>query len=309
MIDVLTAIWNHVLGSPYGIGQILFRATPLILCALGAAVSFRSGLFNIGLEGQLLMGSLAGALTGVFLADFSSWLGLPLIFLATFSVGALFALAAGLLKVYRSVHEVVSTMMMNFVAIGITNFFTKAYCVPETTHTQEIGQKFWMAKFSAVFGVLGGSAANMLFILAILLTAAFFYVMTRTRFGLETKAMGYSLSVASYSGINIARRTLEVMVLSGGLAALGGLNFVLGHKHYFEMGFSSGVGFLAISVSLIGGNHPAGIVLAGLFFAFLEESALAINIHVPKEAIQVFEALLLMILLVILSRKARLRTA
>ena len=308
-MDILNTLWSRVFGSPYGIGQVLFRATPLILCALGASVSFRSGLFNIGLEGQLLVGSLCGALAANALGAVNAWIGLPLVFICAFLGGSFFALVGGYLKAKRNVHEVVSTMMLNFVAIGLTNFVTKIFAVPETTHTPEITPHLWAPRLSSALGIFQGSAVSILLFFALGLALLIFYVVYQTRFGLETKAMGHSSTVASYSDIDTDKRIFQVMALSGGLAAWAGLNFVLGYKHYFEMNFSSGVGFLAIAVSLIAGNHPLIIIPVALFFALLEETALAVNIHVPKEAVQVLEAGILMGLLFAVAKKSRLKAA
>ncbi len=309
MMDILSTLTQHLFGSSYGIGQVLFRATPMILCALGASISFRAGLFNIGLEGQLLVGSLCGALAAGALSGVSAWLGLPLVFFCAFLGGSSFALIAGYLRAKRNVHEVVSTMMLNFVAIGLTNFVTKVFAVPETTHTSEIAPHLWAPRLSRALGIFEGSAVNILLFFALALAVLVFYVVYQTRFGLETKAMGHSSVVASYSGIDIDKRIFQVMALSGGLAAWAGLNFVLGYKHYFEMNFSSGVGFLAIAISLIAGNHPLIIIVVSLFFALLEEAALAVNVHVPKEFIQVLEAAILMGLLFAAAKKSRLKTA
>jgi simple sugar transport system permease protein len=164
--------------------------------------------------------------------------------------------------------------------------------VPETLHTPEIhaGE---LPRLSSAFSAFHGSAANWAIVVVVLAAAAVRWFLFRTRGGYELRAVGLQPDAAEYAGIRASRVWFSALTMSGALAGLGGINFVLGYKHYYEDGFTGGAGFLGIAVALIGRNNPFGVLLAALFFATLSQGGLAINAMVPKQIVEVLQGIVI----------------
>ncbi len=287
-----------VFGNAYGIGQVLFRATPLLFTGLAVALGFRAGLFNIGAEGQLYVGAFAAALVGTALAGWPALLLVPLTILAGMLAGALWALPPAWLKARVGAHEVINTIMMNFIALALVQYFGHAAFVHATVHTPEIGPGARIPRLEAFADVFRGSPVNASLLLALVVALAVGFLLWRTRFGYELRAVGLSPSAAEYAGIRVPRMWITALCMSGAIAGLVGTNFVQGYKYYFEAGFSSGIGFLGIAVALLGRNHPAGIIVAALFFAALSYGGLIINTDVPKELVEILQAIVILFTIV-----------
>jgi general nucleoside transport system permease protein len=281
-------------GNPYGLGQVLYKATTLTFTGLAVAIGIRAGLFNIGGEGQLAAGGFLAALLGLMLpAGIPSLVALPLFILAAALGGGLVGAVPGVLKARFGAHEVITTIMLNFVVLALLSFFVATYLhVPETMHTREIatGQ---LPRFADVWEIFRGSAANATILIAAATVAASWWYLFRTRQGFELRAVGLQPDAAEYGGVNVGGVWWKAMALSGALAGLGGLNYVLGYKHYYEEGFAAGSGFLGIAVALVGRNHPVGVVLAALLFATLSQGGLAVNALVPKQMVDVLQAVVI----------------
>jgi len=291
-IFIYSKMFLSVFSNWYGVGQVLFKATPLIFSGLGMAIAFRGGIFNIGGEGQIYIGTLFIALSGIYL-KLPFFVLLPITILAGFIGGGLWGGIAGYLKARYNAHEVITTIMLNFIAIAITNYLTSGIInVPETVRTKEVGVN--LSRMSEFFPQFKGSAFNLSFFIAIILVLYFTYYLFRTKSGFELRVLGKSLDVARYSGVNVNKKIVWTMFLSGGLCGLVGTNFVLGYKHYFEQGFSGGVGFMAIAVTLLGNNNPVGIVFSSILFGFLSFSGLIINAYVPKELVDILQAVIIL---------------
>jgi general nucleoside transport system permease protein len=281
-------------GNPYGLGQVLYKATTLTFTGLAVAIGIRAGLFNIGGESQLAAGGFLAALVGLMLpAGIPSIVALPLFIIAAAIGGGMVGAVPGVLKAKFGAHEVITTIMLNFVVLALLSFFVATYLhVPETMHTREIatGQ---LPRFADIWDIFRGSAANATILIAAATVAVTWWYLFRTRNGFELRAVGLQPDAAEYGGVSVGGVWWKTMALSGALAGLGGLNYVLGYKHYYEEGFAAGSGFLGIAVALVGRNHPVGVVIAALFFATLSQGGLAVNALVPKQMVDVLQAVVI----------------
>jgi simple sugar transport system permease protein len=293
-LEIYGLMARESLGTGYGIGQTLFRTTPLVFTGLAVALGFRAGLFNIGVEGQLYLGGFAAALTGVALAGLPGPLLVPLAALAAALAGAAWGAIPGILKARFGSHEVINTIMLNFVAFALVAFFGRWVYQPATVRTAEIGAGAVIPRLDPWLHALRGSPANLALALALATAAGVGVLLFRTRRGYELRAVGLNAPAAEFGGIGVGRTHALALTLSGAIAGLGGVNFVLGYKHYFEQGFSAGAGFIGIAVALIGRNHPAGVVAAALFFGALSYAGLVINERVPKELVEMLQGLVIL---------------
>ena len=281
-------------GNAYGFGQVLYKATTLTFTGLAVGLGLRAGLFNIGAESQLAAGGFCAALVGLVLpAGIPALLCLPLFLLAAALGGGVVGGVAGVLKSKFGAHEVITTIMLNFVVLALLNYFTSAkFHVPDTLHTAEIrsGALPRVAEFVSSFH---GSAANATILLAVATALAMGWYLFRSRRGFELRAVGLQPGAAEYAGVNVSGVTWRALAISGAIAGIGGLNYVLGYKHYYEEGFATGAGFLGIAVAIVGRSHPLGIVLAALLFATLSQGGLAVNALVPKQMVDVLQAVVI----------------
>jgi simple sugar transport system permease protein len=294
-LEIYALMLRESLGTGYGLGQTLFKATPLIFSGLAVALGFRAGLFNIGAEGQLYLGGFAAALAGTALAGTPAVVALPLAMLAAAAAGALWGAIPGVLKARFGSHEVINTIMLNFVAFALVSYAGRSLFLNATVRTADISPAAALPRLDLLAPALRGSPANASLLLALAVALAVGVLLFRTRRGYELRAVGLNAPAAAYGGIAIASTQALAMTLSGAVAGLGGTNFVLGYKHYFELGFSGGAGFLGIAVALLGRNHPVGVILAALFFGVLAYGGLVINQRVPKELVEVLQGLVILI--------------
>ena len=282
-------------GNAYGFGQVLYKATTLTFTGLAFALGARAGLFNVGAESQLAAGGFAAAAAGLALpAGTPGLLAVPMCVVAAAIGGGLVGALPGWLRARFGASEVIVTIMLNFIVLALLNYVVAAHLhVPETLHTPEIhaGAVPRLADLGALFR---GSAANLVLLLALATAAAVWWFLFRTRGGYELRAVGLQPEAAEYGGVRVGRVWVRALALSGALAGLGGVNYVLGYKHYYEEGFAVGSGFLGIAVALVGRNHPAGVVLASLLFATLSQGGLAVNALVPKQMVEVLQAVVIL---------------
>jgi len=221
-------------------------------------------------------------------------LAIPVCVVAAAAGGGAVGAVPGALRAKFGAHEVIVTIMLNFIVLALLNFIVSARLhVPETLHTPEI-RAGAVGRLSAVVGAFHGSAANWTLIIVAFAAAAVWWFLFRTRSGYELRAVGLQADAAEYAGVRVGRVWRNALVVSGALAGLGGINFVLGYKNYYEDGFTGGAGFLGIAVALVGRNHPLGVLLAALFFATLSQGGLAINAMVPKQIVEVLQGLVIL---------------
>lgn len=281
-------------GNAYGLGQVLYKTTTLTFTGLAVAVGLRAGLFNIGAESQLAAGGFVAALVGLTLpTGLPAVVTLPVYLVAAAAGGATVGGVAGVLKAKAGAHEVITTIMLNFIVLALLNYFVVADLKVEgTLHTQAIHAGA-LPRLSDVAGAFHGSAANVVLLLALAAALVTWWYLFRTRRGFELRATGLQPGAAEYGGVNVGSVWWRAMALSGALAGIGGLNFVLGYKHYYEDSFGAGAGFLGIAVAIVGRNHPIGVVLAALVFATMSQGGLAVNAMVPKQIFDVLQAVVI----------------
>jgi ABC-type uncharacterized transport system permease subunit len=282
-------------GNAYGIGQVLYKATTLTCTGLAFALAGRAGLFNVGAEGQLAAGGFGAALLGMLLpSTLPAVVAVPLCVLAAMATGAMVGALPGWLRARFGASEVIVTIMLNFVVLALLNWLVSAKVnVPDTLHTPAIAAGA-VPRLMSVFPVFAGSAANFTLLFAMAAALISWWYLFRTRSGYELRAVGLQPDAAEYGGVKVSRVLLVTMCLSGALAGLGGVNFVLGYKSYYEEGFAGGAGFLGIAVALVGRNHPLGILGAALLFATLSQGGLAVNAIVPKQLTDILTAVVIL---------------
>ncbi|MDB4905356.1 MAG: ABC-type transporter, integral rane subunit [Gemmatimonadetes bacterium] len=281
-------------GNAYGLGQVLYKATTLTFTGLAVAIGLRAGLFNIGAESQLAAGGFMAAVVGLAIpAGVPALLLLPVYFLAAALAGGAVGALPGWLKARFGAHEVITTIMLNFVVLALLNYLISSrFKVPDTLHTRELASGR-LPRLDAFLPAFHGSAANVVLLLALAAAVLVGWFLFRTRAGFELRATGLQPAAAEYGGVKVGRVWWHAMAISGALAGIGGLNYVLGYKGYYEEGFATGAGFLGIAVALVGRSHPVGIVLAALLFATLSQGGLAVNALVPKQMVDVLQAVVI----------------
>ncbi|MES2176637.1 MAG: ABC transporter permease [Gemmatimonadota bacterium] len=293
--DVYKLLLDGTWGNAYGFGQVLYKATTLVFTGLAVGLGLRAGLFNIGAESQLAAGGFCAALAGMLLpAGIPALVCLPLFIFAAGLGGGVVGAIPGVLKARFGAHEVIVTIMLNFIVLALLNYLTsEKFHVPDTLHTPEL-KSGPLPRLGDMMDSFHGSAANATILLAIIAAIVMGWYLFRTRRGFELRAVGLQSHAAEYAGVNVAGVTWRALAVSGAIAGLGGLNYVLGYKHYYEEGFATGAGFLGIAVALVGRNHPVGIILAALLFATLSQGGLAVNAIVPKQMVDVLQAVVIL---------------
>ena len=281
-------------GNAYGFGQVLYKTTTLTFTGLAVSLGLRAGLFNIGAESQLAAGGFCAALIGLILPPgLPSLLVLPIFMVAAAGGGAVVGGIPGVLKAKFGAHEVITTIMLNFVVLALLNYFVATHLkVPGSLHTKEITAGT-IPRLETVYAGFHGSAANYVLVLALATAVTAWWYLFKTRRGFELRAVGLQPGAAEYGGVVVGGVWLRAMIASGAIAGLGGLNFVLGYKHFYDEGFAGGAGYLGIAVAIVGRTNPIGVVLAALLFATISQGGLAVNAIVPKEFVDVLQAVVI----------------
>jgi ABC-type uncharacterized transport system permease subunit len=281
-------------GNAYGFGQVLYKATTLTFTGLAVAIGLRAGLFNIGAESQLAAGGFAAALIGFAMpAGSPVFIAVLVCMFAAAVAGGMVGAVPGVLKARFGAHEVIVTIMLNFIVLAILNYVVAEHLhVPETLHTPTIRAGL-LPRLSEYIPGFHGSAANVSIIISVIVALALGFYLFRMRGGYELRAVGLQPEAAEYGGVSVPGTWIRAMIFSGALAGLGGINYVLGYKGYYEEGFAGGAGFLGIAVALVGRNHPAGVVLAAIFFATLSQGGLAVHALVPKQFVDVLQGVVI----------------
>jgi simple sugar transport system permease protein len=281
-------------GNAYGLGQVLYKATTLTFTGLAIALGLRAGLFNIGAESQLATGGFVAALAGLMLpAGIPALVALPVYLIAAAAGGAAVGAIPGALKAKFGAHEVITTIMLNYIVLALLNYFVAVHLQVEgTLHTKEIHAGA-LPRLSEFIPAFHGSAASVVLFLALIAVAVVWWYLFRTRRGFELRATGLQPEAAEYGGVKVGGVWFRALAISGAIAGIGGLNYVLGYKHYYEEAFASGAGFVGIAVAIVGRNHPVGVVLAALVFATMSQGGLAVNAVVPKQIVDVLQAVVI----------------
>lgn len=263
---VYAVLFTGAFGSVYGLSETVVKAIPLMLCGLGVAVAFRMLLWNIGAEGQLYMGAFAASWLALSFPQAPGYLLLPGMFLAGFLAGALWALLPAIPRALLGVNEVITTLMMNYIAILWVDYLVygpwkdpKGFNFPLSAPFAEAA---WLPSFGATRIHLG-------LILGLLAALAMYVILRRTRWGYEIRVIGESPTAGRYAGMNIFRNILLVMFLSGGLAGLAGMTEVAGITHRLQHGISPGYGYTAIIIAWLAKLNPWAVVAVSFLFGGL----------------------------------------
>ncbi len=293
--DIFGIIFYEVFASGYGIGQALFKATPLIFCAIGLSFCFHASLFNIGAEGQLNAGTFTMAVVAYYLSPLPVIINIALSLIAGFLVSAFFGFIPAVIKIKKGVSEVITTIMLNFIILALINFLLINYfAVPETVRTEKISDNLFMPKFSELFNLFAGSSLNLSFLIAILLAFISYFLIYKTKFGYKIRAIGFNETASKFMSIKVNKIYLITFLIGSGITSLVALNFVLGYKGYYEFGFSNNIGFTAIAVALLAKNNPIGIIFSAFLFGILDFGGLAVNTFVPKEIMFVIQGIIIL---------------
>jgi len=275
---VLKILISGSLGGTREIANSLFYATPFIFTGLSVAWAFQVGLFNVGAEGQMLMGGIAVTSLGILLPDLSPVVAIPLAFFVAFLIGGLWGAIAGWVKVARGAHEVLVTILLNFVAFGASSFFIlNVFRNPESQNpeTFEIGPHYFLSSLSFFDP---SSPLNQMIYVAIFCALVFSMVFRKTILGFYQRMSGAAPGVALRSGIFIDRQIIFAMFISGGLAGLASCGTIMGYAHKAREGFANGAGFIGIAVALLGRNRASGVVLSAILFGALAKGSLDLDL-------------------------------
>jgi len=292
-IEGYAALWDGIFGDAYTIGETIRQITPYILAGLAVAFAFRTGLFNIGVEGQLIVGWFAAAYVGIAV-DLPKFIHLPLAILAAAAAGALWGFIPGLLKARFKVHEVIVTIMMNYVALHTSNALIRTISNggdnsgpihPSASLRSEFLEN--MTDFSRLhYGIL----------IALAMVLVMWLILEKTTKGFELKSVGLNQHASEYAGMNVNKNIILAMSISGAFAGLGGAMEALGTFEFASVkGGFTGIGFDGIAVALLGANTPLGVIFGAALFGSLKYGATNMPnaANIPEEIVSIIIAIII----------------
>lgn len=302
-LEALYVLLNGAFGYPEATGYTLYYATNFIFTGLAVSVAYHAGLFNIGGEGQAVLGGI-GLTVGIFLFDGApAYVVLPAAIVGGALFGALWAVVPAWLQARRGSHIVITTIMFNFIASALLSYLLvgplqrEASQMPES---EDFPLSAVLPHMHDVFAALGWhvqeSPLNMSLVVALVLAFAVWFLMQRMRLGYEIRVVGHNPNAARFAGISVTRITVIAMAISGALAGLMGLNELMGEQHRLIGNFTLGYGFVGIAVAFMGRNHPFGIVLAAVLFGVLYQGGteLSFEMGFPQDLIVMVQGLVIL---------------
>ncbi len=291
------ALLEGSVGSLNSLSETLTAATPLVIAGLGVALGFRAGFFNIGAEGQVLMGGMAAVIVGFSFAGLPMFIHLPLALMAGILVGGMYAGIAGWLRAATGAHEVISTIMLNLISYRLVDYLLKVPFIQKAGRSDPISNAVLdSATLPRLLEWLGPNFRLHAGLIVMLLMVWFVYwLLFKTTIGFEFRASGENADAARFSGMRSGLIVVTVMAMAGALAGLAGANQVLGVLGRASPGFSAGIGFTAISVALLGRSHPIGVLVAGLLFGALEAGGrqMQVDAGVSLDLIAIVQSLII----------------
>ncbi|NBX75783.1 MAG: ABC transporter permease [Proteobacteria bacterium] len=295
-LNALSEALQHTFLNRFGLGYTLFYTTPLIFTGLSVALCFHAGLFNIGAEGQLLWGAIAIVAFSRYFPNLPPWSAIPLSFVVAALAGSLWGFLPGYFKAKRGTHEVITTILLNFIALSCVNYlilypFKNPESQSAETSVLPAGYQLQTLWFPT-------TPVNVSLIIAIAVAIAVYVLLFRTSFGFELRTMGQSPRAAVFSGVLLSQRTLAVFMISGALAGLVATNDILGNEHKLIEGFSPGYGFTGIAVALLARNHPIGIIFSSFLFGSLQNFSRELEFfsqNISKEVSLILQAILIIL--------------
>ena len=302
---ILWEAFIHTFFTSFGLGYTLFYTTPLILTGLSVALCFHAGLFNIGSEGQLYLGAAGVIATSLLFPRLPSFLAIPLGIIFAMLAGAAWGAIAGVLKAKRGSHEVIVTILLNFIGITFVNYlilYPFKNTEVQNPETWPIGNNYFLIPLSQFFAHLGidlfkTTPVNVTLFISLLAAVVCYLFLFFSSWGYEIRAVGQNPKAARVNGISNVNITILVFMLSGALAGLVGVNEVMGFQHKLIEGFSPQYGFTGIAVALMARNHPLGIIITAFLFGAVHNSSREIEFlsdKVTKEIALVLEAILIL---------------
>jgi simple sugar transport system permease protein len=290
-ITAYKSLFKTAFGSVEGLGITLGKSTPLVLSGLAVAVGLRAGLFNIGAQGQLLSGSLAAAWAGVTFDGLPGFIHIPVALIIGAFFGSIVAGISGLLKAYRGVHEVITTIMLNSIVMGVADYLAShSLREPDQflTRTSEIAP-------SAKLPILGSLPLG--FFIAVIFAVLIWWILGRTTSGFRIETVGRNRHAAWYAGISVKRTVVSAMLVSGAIAGLGGAIETLGVTYRYAPAFNLGLGFDGITIALLGRVHPIGIIPGAILIGGMRAGAanMQFDSGVAPELVDLLMALILLL--------------
>ncbi len=303
--QVMTALIKGALGNQRGLSYTLYYATTFVFAGLAVAVAFHAGLFNIGGEGQAMIGGLGAGLVALWLgASLPAWLMLPLMIAFAALFAGIWGVIPGYLQAYRGSHVVITTIMFNFLASSVMVYLLVNVLKPAGEMAPESAEFAASAKMPRVHEVLKNigldwpsSPLNMSIVLAVLACIFVYLLLWKTRIGYQIRASGSSPGAAEYAGISPKKQVMVAMGISGALAGMIAINEVAGVHHKLLTDFVAGAGFTGIAVALMGRNHPFGIVLSALLFGMISQGGAEVAFEVQgftKDMIVMMQGLIVL---------------
>ncbi len=298
-INPFTA-YGHLFAGAFatktGFANTLIKTTPLLIAGLGLSISFRCNLINIGAEGQMIVGGIAATAVALYLPVSSPVLMFIFILLAGFLGGGIWGAVPGILKAKFGISEIINTIMLNYIAVHVLSFILDGPLrEPDNYYPQsaKIASEFWLPK------ILQGTRLHAGFIIALVLVLFYYLLFYRLPHGFRIRTVGFNPKAAEYAGMSVNRSIVAAMLLSGGFAGIAGMSEVLGMHHRLYNEFTSGYGFDAISIALLGKLHPLGVVFAALFFGALRVGANAMQhvVQIPIAIVYVIQGLAVLFIL------------
>ncbi|MCA0399846.1 MAG: ABC transporter permease [Proteobacteria bacterium] len=303
-LEATAIMLRGALGFGEGIGFTLYYTTNFIFAGLAVAVAFHAGLFNIGGEGQAMIGGVGAAMAALLLGTMPSIVALPAAILASALFGAAWGAIPGWLQARRGSHVVITTIMFNFIASALlvyllVDVFRPPGLMEPSSRVFDAGAKLpFMAQAAAWFGLrMPKSPLNLSFIVALVACLFVWLLIYRSRLGYAFRVVGANPVAARYAGISPERMTIYAMAISGALAGMMAINEILGVQHRLIVGFTSGYGFVGIAVALMGRAHPGGIILAALLFGVLYQGGTELAFDKPtitRDMIVVIQGLVIL---------------
>jgi simple sugar transport system permease protein len=296
---LLTVLFTGAIGDGYRFADALGRSCPLILCGLAVAIAFKCQVWNIGVEGQYLLGAIVATIIGVGLPGVSSWLLIPLIVVGAMLAGMLYGLVPIWLENHRNVPLVLSTILLNFVAISLVSYLTQG---PLRGSDPSAAQSNPIVKQAELPLIVSATDLHAGFLLAIIGAVVLFLLMERTTLGFTVRAVGLNPSAASWCGIGVNSTRVWVMMVSGALGGLAGGLQVIGVTHVLNIQASEEFGYVGIAVALLGRLHPLGVAVAGILLGMLDVAAAHMerqpDLGVPADLAEVIKGVLVLSVLV-----------
>jgi general nucleoside transport system permease protein len=293
------ALLQGAFGGWVQIGETVMRATPLVFTGLAVGFGFRANLFNIGAEGQLILGSLGAAWLGLVLAPLPSLISIPLILIGAMLFGAAWAFIPAILKAKVGAHEVITTMMFSWIALYFTSWIVSGPLADKSgiPQTPMLSAGVLLPTFDKFIPGIPPVRAHLGFLIALLVAVIVALVLRRTTLGYEVRAVGFNPSAAQNGGISIPLTTVYALCISGALAGLAGASEVLGvtHRMFDQVSAGSGFGFTGIAVALLGKKNPVGIIFAALLFGALSAGAgtMKLEANVSQKIITIVQGLII----------------